>query len=93
MAEDFGGAHDALTSTLPHDISEHPTILHPEKPSRQSTMWSKGGIEVHTSGTTTPSSYLGGNRAGKHVIEFDEYFVRFSPSLSSPSPLLFWLEM
>lgn len=89
MADDFGG-HDPLTSsTLPHD-NPNPTVIHPnpEKvtPSRQSTMRSKGGFDVHASGATTPSSF---NRASRHDLNLDDYFVRFYPFPFSQSYIFY----
>ena len=46
--------------------------------SRKSTI-SKSPFEVHVSGIETPRSMLnGGHRNSRHMVEFDEYFVRLS---------------
>lgn len=82
MADDFGG-HDPVPSTLPYTTA-NPAVIQqsPEKnsPSRQSTMRSKGGMEAHASGATTPSSFFGhnGHRGSRHDLNLDDYFVCFT---------------
>ncbi|PQE26366.1 hypothetical protein CJF30_00001107 [Rutstroemia sp. NJR-2017a BBW] len=81
MADDYG---HSTTSTLPHDTAP-PIVINTSAPvppfekitpSRQSTMRSKSGMDVHVSGTATPNSFFGGgNRGSRHMIDFDEYFV------------------
>jgi hypothetical protein len=93
MADDYG---HSTTSTLAHDTAP-PIIINTSapvpplekiNPSRQSTMRSKSGMDVHVSGTATPNSFFGGgNRGSRHMIDFDEYFVSLAFLYCDPPSL------
>src|SRR3954471_14390666 len=94
MADDYG---HGPTSTPAHDTAPPIVInnsapvppLEKITPSRQSTMRSKSGMDVHVSGTATPNSFFGGgNRGSRHMIDFDEYFVSLPFLYCDPSLLL-----